>query len=69
MLCGSALACCLGDGLGTKAIAVLAFAGRVRSLAGWARAAATAGRFGLDVAGLAIGADGSTRASLCVTGG
>ncbi len=62
--CGSAPASRLGEGLGTS-VAVLLFA----SLVGWAPAAATAGRFGLDVVDLAFGAEGSTGASLCATGG
>ncbi len=67
-LFGSALACRFGVGLGTRAIAVSVFAGCARSLAGLALAAATAGCFGLDVAGLVFDADGSTGASLCATG-
>jgi len=66
-LCGSTLACRLGEGLGTS-VAVLLFAGCERRLVGWAPAAATAGCFGLDVADLAFGAEGSTGASFCVTG-
>jgi hypothetical protein len=66
-LCGSALACRFGDGFGTS-VAVLVFAGCGRSLAECAGAAATAGCFGLDLADLVFGADGSTGASLCVTG-
>jgi hypothetical protein len=66
-LCGSALACRVGDGLVTP-VAVLVFAGCERSLAGCAGAVATAVSFGLDVADFLFGADGSTGASLCVTG-
>ena len=56
-LFGSALACRFGVGLGTRAIAVSVFAGCARSLAGLALAAATAGCFGLDVAGLVFDAE------------
>jgi hypothetical protein len=63
---GSALARRFGDVLATS-VAVLA--GCERSLAGCAGTAATAGCFGLDLADLVFGADGSTGASLCATGG
>jgi hypothetical protein len=49
--------------LGTT-VAVFLFA----SLTGLAHAAATEERFGLDVADLAFGAQGSTGASLCAGG-
>ena len=63
VLCGSALAWRLGDGLGTRAMAVLVFAGCSASLAGWAPAAATAGCFGLEVAGLVFGASAASLAT------
>jgi hypothetical protein len=65
-LCGAALACRFSDALGTS-VAVLA--GCERRLAECAGAAATAGCFGLELADLVFGADGSTGASLCATGG
>ena len=67
VLCGSGIACRFGDGLGTR-ITVFLFAGCARNLAGWAPAAATAGYFGLEVAGLVFTADGSIGVSLCAIG-
>jgi len=62
-LCGFALACCF---FGTSAT-VLVAGRRDRSLARAAAATATAGCLGLDF--VDFGADGSTGASLCATGG
>ena len=68
LLCGSALPCRFAGGLGARAMAGFLFAGSAWCLAGRTRAAATAGCFGVEFAGLVLFADGSLGASLSAAG-